>query len=429
MRQSKDYRKLFLNIALVFLVAFLPLVFLFAQTAEELKNKIDEKSKDIERLELEIKQYQNELNSLGKQKSSLASSIKQLDITRKKLTANISVTQNKIDKTNLKIKSLNSQISTKEDAIINNVDSISLSIKYMNELESISLPEAILSQKKISFLWNDIDSIISVNEAIKGKTFELKEVKGVLEDTRKETIDAQKELIKLKEELADEQKIVEQNTLEKNKLLKQTKNSEANYQKILKEQVAKKNALEQEVRNYESQLKFILDPSKLPSPGVLSWPLDDVYVTQLFGKTVAAKRLYASGSHSGVDFRASVGTPVKAMSDGTILGTGDTDTTCPGASFGKWILIEHNNGLSSAYGHLSLIKVSQGQKVSRGEIIGYSGATGHVTGPHLHITVYASSAVKVQTLPSKSCSGKTLTQPIAAVNAYLDPMYYLPALR
>jgi murein DD-endopeptidase MepM/ murein hydrolase activator NlpD len=214
-------------------------------------------------------------------------------------------------------------------------------------------------------------------------------------------------------------------------IMKETKGSAnpALVQKILKEQLAKKTALEQEVRNYESQLKFILDPSKLPNAGVLSWPLDDVYVTQLFGKTVAAKRLYASGSHSGVDFRASVGTPIKAMADGIILGTGDTDTTCPGASFGKWILIEHNNGLSSAYGHLSLIKVSSGTKVSRGEIIGYSGATGHVTGPHLHVTIYASSAVKVETLPSKSCSGKTLTQPIAAVNAYLDPMYYLPALR
>ena len=98
----------------------------------------------------------------------------------------------------------------------------------------------------------------------------------------------------------------------------------------------------------------------------MGWPLDNIYVTQFFGKTVAAKRLYASGSHSGVDFRAAVGTPVKSMANGIVKGAGDTDTTCVGASFGKWIFIEYENGLSSTYGHLSLIKVKSGQKVKRG---------------------------------------------------------------
>ena len=79
------------------------------------------------------------------------------------------------------------------------------------------------------------------------------------------------------------------------------------------------DALEKELRDYESQLTYILDPSKLPNAGVLSWPLDYIYVTQLFGKTVDSKRLYASGSHSGVDFRAPVGTPVKAMAGGVVL--------------------------------------------------------------------------------------------------------------
>jgi murein DD-endopeptidase MepM/ murein hydrolase activator NlpD len=254
----------------------------------------------------------------------------------------------------------------------------------------------------------------------------LKVVKNELVDTRDETTIARNELSSLKRDLSDQKKIVEENTKEKNSLLKLTKNNEANYQKLLRDQTAKKAALEQELRSFESKLKYILDPSKLPAGGVLSWPLDNVYVTQLFGKTVAAKRLYASGSHSGVDFKASVGTPVKAMADGTVRGVGDTDTTCPGASFGKWVFVEFDNGLSATYGHLSLPKAYTGQKVSRGEVIGYSGATGHVTGPHLHVTIYASSAASVQTVPSKSCSGKTLTQPLAATNAYLDPMIYLP---
>ena len=114
------------------------------------------------------------------------------------------------------------------------------------------------------------------------------------------------------------------------------------------------------------------------------------------------------------------------MADGIVKGTGDTDIICSGVSFGKWIFIEYNNGLSSTYGHLSFVKVQEGQRVTRGEEVGYTGGTGRVTGPHLHVSLYVSSAVSIATVPSKSCPGRILKQPIAPINAYLDPMYYLP---
>jgi murein DD-endopeptidase MepM/ murein hydrolase activator NlpD len=425
MKQYLAYKKQF---SILFLAGLLlvPMLFSNAQTAQDIKNKIEQKNTEIEQLEKEIKAYQSQLNVLGSQKSSLAGSIKQLDITRKKLNADITITQDKIEKTNYKIEGLTSDIGGKQDSISNNMRAIELDIKRINEFEITSFAETMLGGDDFTTIWNDVDNMMTIRQGIRKKTEELRQIKGELEDTRSETIEAKNELVALKSKLADQKKIVDQNAAEKKKLLKQTQNSEANYQKLLKDQLAKKEAIEKELRDYESQLKFILDPKTLPGAGVLSWPLDSIFVTQLFGRTVAAQRLYASGSHSGVDFRASVGTPVKAMADGTVQGVGDTDTTCAGASFGKWIFIEYGNGLSSTYGHLSLIKVSKGQKVSRGEIVGYSGSTGHVTGPHLHVTVYAANAVKVQTLPSKSCPGKTLTQPLAAINAYLDPMFYLP---
>jgi len=114
------------------------------------------------------------------------------------------------------------------------------------------------------------------------------------------------------------------------------------------------------------------------------------------------------------------------MADGVIKGIGNTDLVCPGVSFGQWILIEYNNGLSSTFAHLSFVKVSEGQSVRRGEVVGYTGGTGRVTGPHLHVSLYASNGVNVSTVPSISCPGKILKQPIAAISAYLDPMYYLP---
>ena len=119
------------------------------------------------------------------------------------------------------------------------------------------------------------------------------------------------------------------------------------------------------------------------------------------------------------------------MLSGTIIGTGDTDLTCSGASYGRWVLIRHNNGLSSLYAHLSIIRASEGQVVKTGDVIGLSGGfpgavgAGYSTGPHLHVSVYASAGVKVDRLPSKTCGGRTFTLPLAALNAYLDPMDYM----
>ena len=423
MKLYQGYKKLYRNVLLwALILLFVPLVFSYAQTAEEVRNQINQKSADIAKLEEEIRAYQKELDSLGKEKVSLSGSIKQLDLTKKKLNTDISVTQSKIDKTNLTIQSLSSDIGSKENSIDLSKESIAAGIRRTNEFETKNVLQTLLSRSDFTEVWTDIDNMATVRETILQNVAELKEVKIELEDTREETIKAKNELLVLKSKLSDQQKIVAQNVSEKNKLLAQTKNSEANYQKLLQAQLAKKAAFEKELEVFESQLKFILDPSQIPSGRVLSWPLDSIVVTSPYAPRWG-------GFHRGTDFRAAVGTPVKAVADGVVKGVGDTDICCKGASFGKWVFIEHYNGLSSTYAHLSLNKAVVGQKVARGTVIGYSGNTGSSTGPHLHLSLYVSNGVKVDSFASKSYPGKTLTQPISATNAYLDPMNYLPALR
>src|SRR3989338_4010570 len=108
-KQSRAFPLFLLGILLM-----IPFVFSSAQTAQELNEKISQKNADIEKLEKEIKLYQAEIDDLGKQKSSLNTSLKELDLVMKKLSADMSVTQNKIDKTNLEIKELSLDIGDKE---------------------------------------------------------------------------------------------------------------------------------------------------------------------------------------------------------------------------------------------------------------------------------------------------------------------------
>lgn len=85
--------------------------------------------------------------------------------------------------------------------------------------------------------------------------------------------------------------------------------------------------------------------------------------------------------HSGVDIRAPLGTPVKASNSGKVALCGDFFFS------GKSIIIDHGMWIYSMYFHLSRILVREGEEVKKGQIIGYSGATGRATGPHLHFGV------------------------------------------
>ncbi len=427
MKLYPDYKKLFKFFLLAALI-LTPFVF-YAQNASDLKSKIDDRNNEIQKLEEEIASYTKQLGVIGLEASSLGNSIKELDLNKKKLNADIKITQTKIGGTNLDIQNISLDIGNKEEKISADQKAISQGIREIGDNDRIDLIAVLLSENKLTDAWNEIEQIKTLQSNLRQRIIELKDIKTDLEKNKNEAEQAKQKLVFLNGELGDQKKINDQNTTAKNKLLKDTKNKESNYKKILQDKIAKKAAFEKDVRDYESQLKFILDPSLLPKAGsgVLSWPLDDVFITQLFGATVDAKRLYVSGSHNGVDFRASIGTPLKAMASGVVVGTGNTDETCPGASYGKWVFIKYNNGLSSIYGHMSLIKAVAGESVSAGEVVGYSGSTGYATGPHLHLGVYASSAVKVTSLPSKACGGRTYTMPVAPINAYLDPMLYLPA--
>ena len=105
----------------------------------------------------------------------------------------------------------------------------------------------------------------------------------------------------------------------------------------------------------------------------------DSKITSSFGKA----RVYNSalnGYHSGTDFRAKIGTPIIASNRGQVVLAQDRFYS------GNSIIIDHGEGVYTCYYHLSAFKVKKGDMVEKGEVIGLSGDTGRITGPHLHFS-------------------------------------------
>ncbi len=401
----------------------------YAQSIEELQLKITDKNSEIKNLENEINRLDKSVKETAATKKTLRTELRQVDAINKKLTSDVKITAKKIELANFNVSRLEKDIEDKNKKISDGVSTISGSLREANELGLSSLPEKVLSGMRLSELWKQISTINSFQSKVSARVKQLGTIKKSLEINKKELISEKSEAIKLKNQISDQQKIAAQNIVYKNKIIKETTNKEANFKKLLAETEARKRAVEDELVAYESELRVIIDPNSLPQSGkkILSWPLELVKVTQYFGNTAFAREhsIYNGKGHNGLDLRAAIGTSLKASLGGTVMGTGDTDPVCNKASYGKWIMIDHHNGLATIYGHLSLIKVAAGEIVNSADIIGYTGNSGYATGPHLHFTVAATQAVKIGDLKSKVKGCGTYTIPLGPFNGYLNPLLYL----
>lgn len=131
--------------------------------------------------------------------------------------------------------------------------------------------------------------------------------------------------------------------------------------------------LEAQIRNYQNQNRTNLGTGKY------IWPVQGE-ITSYYGyryHPILRKRKY----HSGMDIAVAYGTPILAADSGVVVFAGWN------SGYGKMLIIDHGSDVSTVYGHTSLIKVDQGQTVTKGQVIALVGSTGLSTGPHLHFEI------------------------------------------
>jgi len=420
-------------------ISFMPEISLAAnKEVENLTAQIQEKRKELDRLDAEIAAQKKLLNETSGQATTLQSKINSLEASRKKIITEIKTTEVQIQKAELTINKLDLEITDKQKLVDDHSAGIAESVRRTNAIETKSVVERFLSSESFSDFWTDLEQNFAIQNSFQNEIDYLLSISAELRETKALKAAEKIELAKYKKELDGQASAVAQTKSEQQSILSITKNKEAEYQKLLTEKQAQRKAFEQEVLDIESKIKLLIDPNSYPSAksGIFSWPLDSITITQQFGGSQFAKTnpgIYGRAFHPGTDFGASIGTKVKSIGPGTVKGSGNTDAYPGCYAWGRWILIEHTNGISSLYAHLSSNLVSPGDVVAAGDVIALSGNTGITTGPHLHLTLYASQGVKIGRYGDykpggTGCSATEATGPFADLNAYLDPMTYLPSL-
>jgi murein DD-endopeptidase MepM/ murein hydrolase activator NlpD len=443
----------FATLAVILFALFSVSTLVHADATSTVEAEIDAHNQQISSLQTEIAGYQKQLDTISTQKQTLQTSLKSIAITQTKTVAQISQIQDQIATANLNLQKLGGLIQTKQQQIDADKQELASSLRDIDNTDQTPLLATLFTSDNFIDAWKDVDSEIQLDEALQSNEQSLSSDTVQLAGQQTQVSTTKDQLTTDNTSLVTQNGSLAATAAAKKELLAETSSKQSSYQSLIATKKAQEQSFENELSTLEDSLKNI-SPSSVPAAGagILQWPIsadeqahcvsiqaalgNPYCITQYFGNTpfaTANAAIYSGMGHDGVDIGVPIGTPVHAALTGTIAGTGDTDLIHDAAgdqcySFGKWIMIQHGNGLNTMYAHLSVISVSKGQQVNTGDVIGYSGMTGYATGPHIHFGVYATAGVQYLTLGAfhgtkTPCSNATM--PVAPADAYLNPLSYL----
>ena len=382
-----------INLFIIFNLLFAGF-FANGQSIDELEQQIKAKQDLIQELEKKVSALKESIKYQQSTQSTLKKQISNIEAEIQQLTLEIRLTQTKINETGLQIEKLGNSITQLEGDISSHREYLASAIRAFNEYDRETPFEIILKNENFSDFFDQMEYMENLQKNIQEKLIIIKSLKEQTGSEKQKQENFMDSLESLNQDLKGKTLVLNFQKGDKQDLLTATKNQEKIYQAQLKELRKQQEGIQKEIYSLEDKLRIAIDPNSIPAgkKGLLSWPIKNT-ITQNYGPTSVTgfiNNVY--NFHNGIDVRASIGAQVKAAYDGVVSGVGNNEKY----AYGKWITINHQNGLTTLYGHLSLQKVSVGQKISRGEVIGYSGNTGYSTGPHLHFSVYATNTFKIE---------------------------------
>lgn len=374
-----------------------------AALTDDLQNEIEQKQSQIQQLEKQIAQYNQMLKDAKNQGATLKAEVQRMETQIKKLESQVQLTQTKISEANLKIQTLTSDIETKNIELEKTKENLAYILRTIYENDEESAFSLVLKNNNFSDFLNQVQYMDNLQSSAQQELKNIRELREQMESQKSDYEDKKATLEGLKQELRGQTQVLDNEKDEKQDLLTTTKNQEKQYQTTLTTLEKQRKQIEDEIFKIEEKLRAAINQGSISGgKGAFLLPVKSRVLTQSYGCLVTsfARQSYPAcnegkgngGFHNGIDLDGETGDPIYAVRGGTVAGTGNLGKY----SYGKWITIKHDNGLTTLYGHLSAISVSAGQKVTSGQVIGYMGSTGYSTGSHLHFTAFASNTYQVQ---------------------------------
>lgn len=364
-----------------------------AKTAAELEEE-QRKAAQIAALEQKKREQQEKLKDLEKQIAEAKAKKEDVMVTKKLLDQRNQLLLEQIDDTQNQIDDAAAQIARYELLEQEQYELFCQQVRSEEERGSLSYLSVLFKATSMADLLSRMEFVNEVAEYNKTLIAAMKETR--------ENIKAEKTEMEAKEaQLGQQQDELQGKLDETTKLM----NEYAADQKALEKMHAAEEKAADEI---DAQIeRLIADSDVVPGSEGFIWPVStSKMISSPIGSRVAPGG-FGSTNHKGVDI-CNVGytSSVYATKSGRVLLTNSSGW---GGGYGNYVVIDHGGGLTTLYAHMSVVKVSPGDTVSQGTVIGVTGNTGASTGPHLHYEVRTTTIV----------NGKSVT-------VYQNPLNYLP---
>ncbi len=396
-----------LKIFLFFLALLLTPSFVYADQLEDLKNEREGLQNNITQLEAKITEYQKSLDSKRGEIGSLKNEISNINTQISKLNLEIKKTENQIYLTRLNIQETQTDIKDTELSISEKQEVLASLLRELRKFDDESLLERALKYETFTEAVKETEYLDSLQGKMNEVLKTTRVLKNNLENKEVNLKENKKDLEDKSSQLAVQKSAQQQAKSQKDTVLKVTKGEEKKYQQLLSKSEQEQAELLKRLTKIEDQIliekNFInyFQAGEIPKKGtkIFTWPEDNnPKITQGYGMTAYARRgAYGGQGHNGLDMTSGLASPIKAAAGGKIIGKNSIScqdyvkpswsVTC--RTWGNWVAIQHPGGLVSLYSHMTkpTTKIVD-EEVGVGDVIGYEGASGNVTGPHLHFSIY-----------------------------------------
>ena len=359
------------------------------ETLNKLNQELTDKKDAIDELKKKTETYTKNIKVKQQESLTLQSQMQLIDLQVSQTENDIETVRAEIDKVGIELDSLEITIADNNVELEYRHEMLANFIRLIDEQDQKSYLEIMVSNQSFSDFFDDLQHTQDLQNNVKDALLDLKDTKLALEEEQAEKIAKKEELDELTVKLSESITNLNSQQDYKVALLEDTKESEERFSLLLDEALREQQAAEGEINTLESRVRNKLEEGgvDLDIDAVLMWPVSPARGISAYfhDPSYPFRRLF---EHPAIDIPAPQGTNIRASESGYIA-------RAKNAGLGySYIMIVHNNEISTVYGHASRIDVIEDEYVVRGQIIGAVGGTpgtpgaGRLTtGPHLHYEV------------------------------------------